>query len=149
MSKTWILVASRARARLFEFDQEQRDLTEKEDFLNPEGRAPAGSRGENRPPRTFDRTGSARHAIEPHTEPATKAAENFARQLASVLEDGHVQHRFEHLMLIATPDLLGHLRPCMPPPLRECVRREVGKDMTQAGPEAIWDIVTEPFHGAE
>jgi protein required for attachment to host cells len=147
MSKTWIVVANRVRARLFEYDPRQRNVSEIEDFLNPEGRAPAGSRGENRPPRTFDSEGPGRHAIEPRTEPATKASEQFARQLAAALEDGRVHRRFEKLMLIATPRFLGHLRQCMPAALGNCVTRQVNKDLTQATPDAIRKLVTEPFQG--
>ncbi len=147
MSKTWIVAADRVRARLFEYDPRQRRVSEIEDFLNPEGRAPSGSRGENRPPRTFDSTGPSRHAIEPHTEPATKAAARFAHVLASALEDGRVQHRFDALVLVASPRFLGHLRQSMPPSLRECVTREVHRDMTRATLETIHEMVTEPFPG--
>lgn len=149
MSKTWILAANRTRARLFELDEREHDISEIEDFANPEGRAPAGSRGENRPPRTFDSMGEGRHAIEPRTEPVLKFAERFARRISSVLEDGRTRHKFEHLMLVAPPRFLGHLRDCMPDNLRVCVVREVSKDMTRARIEAIQALATQRFQGAK
>jgi protein required for attachment to host cells len=149
MSKTWILAANRTRARLFELDERERSVSEIENFVNPEGRAPAGSRGENRPPRTYDSKGAGRHAIEPHTEPVLKFAERFARRISSVLEDGRTQHKFQQIMLIAPPRFLGHLRNCMPSNLRSCVVREVDKDMTRAKVEAIRTLATEPFQGAK
>lgn len=147
MSKTWIIAANRVRARLFELDERQHSLSEIENFSNPEGRAPAGSRGENRPPRTFDSMGSARHAIEPHTEPVLKYGERFARRISSVLEDGRTHHKFDRVMLVAPPRFLGHLRDCMPGNLKGCVVREVSKDMTRAKTEAIRKLATEPFQG--
>ncbi len=145
MSRTWILVANRVRARLLEFDDRDRSLSELEDFLNPDGRAPSGSRGEHRPPRTMDRMGPGRHAIEPQTEPATKHAERFARELASRLEDGRVHHRFDHLVLIATPRFLGHLRQSMGPTLRGNVRREIRRDMTRGAAKSIQAAAMSPF----
>lgn len=145
MTKTWILVANRVRARLLELNDGQRNVSEIGDFLNPDGRLPAGTRGENRPPRTIDRMGSSRHAIEPHTEPAVKVADRFARQLTAILEDGRVHHHYDRLVLIATPRFLGRLRQCMDAPLRGHVVREVDRDMTRNKPETIHALVTEPF----
>jgi protein required for attachment to host cells len=145
MSRTWILVANRARARLFEFDDRDRSVSEIRDFLHPDGRLPAGSRGENRPPRTMDRMGPGRHAIEPQTEPVNKHAQRFARELATLLEDGRVHNRFEHLVLIATPRFLGHLRQCLEPGLRGLVSREVRRDMTRGSVQAIQAAATAPF----
>lgn len=145
MSRTWILVANRVRARLLAYDERERRMSEIRDFLNPDGRAPAGTRGENRPPRTMDRMGPGRHAIEPHTEPATKHAERFARELASVLEDGRVHNEYQRVVLIATPRFLGHLRQCMSPLLREQVSREVRRDMTRGSEQAIRTAATELF----
>ncbi|NII11096.1 host attachment protein [Oleiagrimonas sp. C23AA] len=142
--KTWVLVASRVRARLLEFDEQQRDITEIGDFLNPDGRIGQSSRGENRPPRTIDSTGAARHAIEPHTEPAVKLADRFAHQLVSVLEDGRVHHHFQHLVLIATPRFLGRLRQCMQPPLRAQLVHEINRDMTRDTIDVIQALISRP-----
>lgn len=145
MSTTWILAASRARARLFEFDEAQRNLSEIEAYAHMEGRAPSGSRGDNRPSRSFDSKGAGRHAVEPHTEPVLKHAERFARRIAASLEDGRTHHRFDHLILVAPPQFLGHLRRCMPANLRDHVVREVGKDMTRSPADAIRDLASERF----
>lgn len=145
MSTTWILVANRARARLFEFDNRDRSVSELRDFLHPDGRLPAGTRGENRPPRSMDRMGPGRHAIEPQTEPVTKHAQRFASELTGLLEDGRVHHRFDHLVLIATPRFLGHLRQCMDSRLREQVSREVRRDMTRGSVQAIQAAAITPF----
>lgn len=148
MGKTWILVANRVRARLLELDESKREVSEIGDFLNPDGRAPSGTRGENRPPRTMESVGTTRHAIEPHTEPAVKVADRFARQLIAILEDGRVHNHYDRLVLIATPRFLGRLRQCMDGPLRGHVVRELGRDMTRDKPETIRTLVTQPFQAS-
>lgn len=73
MSTTWILVADQARARLFSLDPTdgaaEGGLREIAGFVNPEGRLSARELGAARPPRTHDRMGASRHAIEPRTTP--------------------------------------------------------------------------------
>lgn len=137
MATTWILVANRVRARLLELADGAPELHEIGDFLNPEGRAPEGSRGDHRPPRSVESVGSARHAIEPHTTPAEKVADRFARQLVRLLEDGRTHHHFDHLVLAATPRFLGRLRHCMDAPLRSCVSAELTHDLTRSSGAAI------------
>lgn len=130
MGKTWVLVADRVRARLFEHDGGNALLNEIEAFVNPEGRDPAGSRGDTRPPRTFESVGSARHAIEPQTTPETKYADRFARRLHDALEQGRVQHRYERLVLVAPPRFLGALHGALGKNVRSHVVSEVRRNLT-------------------
>jgi protein required for attachment to host cells len=107
---TWILVADNARARLFELGK--RDslpaLFEIETFVNPDGRGHEENR--DRLPRTQESLGSARHAIEPRTSHHDKSVDRFVGELNTALENGRVTHRYEQLVLIALPQLLGTLR---------------------------------------
>ncbi len=128
MDKTWILVADRVGARLFESLDAAFPPVEIASFVNPAGHTPAGSRGDARPPRTMESMGGARHAIEPHTTPMEKATREFARELRDALEAGRLDHRFDHLMLIAPPRFLGALRAELGKQLARCVTREIERD---------------------
>lgn len=137
MGKTWVLVADRVRARLFEFENEKPALNEVEAFVNPEGRDPAGSRGDMRPTRSIESVGGARHAIEPHTTPEAKYADRFARRLHDALEQGRVQHRYERLVLVAPPRFLGALHGALGKNVRNRVVSEVRRNLTAMTPEQI------------
>lgn len=138
MSTTWILVADSARARLFATtEQDDGALVELEDFLNPECR---GRELEaDRPPRTFESVGSARHAIEDHTSYDQKSLEFFARELDAVLERGRVGHRYDDIVIIAPPHFLGALNSTMGKHVRDCVIAELPKDLSSADARTIRD----------
>lgn len=137
MSTTWILVADRARARLFALSDDDRALREVEDFLNPDGRAAGREIEQDRPPRTFDRVGAGRHAIEPQTTLREKTAHNFARALETVLERGRAGHCYDQLVLIAPPQFLGTLNRVLDEQVRACVAAEVPNDLTMADAQAV------------
>lgn len=135
---TWILVANRVRARLFRAEGVHGPLEEIGTFVNPLGRLPSGTRGEHRPDRVQESFGSARHAIEPHTTPAAKIADRFARQLCTILEDGRVHHLYGQLVLMAPPRFLGHLHGVMDGhPLHELVHAEIRRDLTRNRAERV------------
>lgn len=137
MSTTWILVADRARARLFSLHPETKALEEVEDFINSEGRARARELQSDRPQSSHDRFGDSCHAIEPHTSAEDKSAELFARQLVRILERGRNEHRYRDLVLIAPPRFLGALNATVDVQVRACVVSEIAKEMTQADARTV------------
>ena len=137
MKSTWVLVADRARARLFNLVGEGSQLDELRDFANSDARVPAADVVRDRKPRTQESMGSARHAIEPHTTLEEKVSERFARELEVVLEEGRVQHRYERLVLVAPPGFLGTLNQILGKQLRGHVVLEVNKDLSALPPREI------------
>lgn len=92
--KTWILVADSARARIFEIGMQDGQLFEVGGYANPEAHTKPADSGYDKPPRAHESVGSARHAIEPHTDPHDKSAGKFAHGLAEILEQGRVEHAY-------------------------------------------------------
>lgn len=132
MSSIWILVADRARARLYALDDDEGRLLHIGEFSNPEGRMKARDLRSDRPPTVHDRFGHGRHAIEPNTTPEDKAAERFAARLRDALALGLARHLCRNLVLIAPPRFLGMLNGALGRKLRASVLLEVAKEMTGA-----------------
>jgi protein required for attachment to host cells len=148
MAGTWVLVADRARARLFDLQRSAGPdartrfaLAEIAGFNEPEGRLRPRDLESDRPPATHDRFGHASHAIEPHTTPEDKERARFASTLTGVLEDGRQAGRFGSLVIVATPRFLGTLNAAMPPPLRRCVTAEVGKELVDADAPTLLEAI--------
>ncbi len=148
MSGTWILVADRAKARLFDLQRVAEPdghrhpvLAEIGGFSEPEGRLRPRDLESDRPPATHDRFGHASHAIEPHTTPEDKERARFARSLVEVLEDGRLAGRFGSLVIVATPRFLGALNAEMAPPLRRCVTAEVAKELVDADASTLLEAI--------
>jgi protein required for attachment to host cells len=135
MPTTWILAADRAKARLFAFDGAVGAISEIGTFANPEGRGrhPA----QDRLPRTHDRQGPGRHAIEPRTSNRDKTDDSFARELDAALERGRLDHRYRDLVLVAPPRFLGVLNAALGDKVRACVVAELPKGITSADKREI------------
>ena len=52
---------------------------------------------------------------------------------------GLVDAEFEHIVLIATPSFLGHLRAALSDPVRRAVLHEMAKDVTGLDLDSIRD----------
>ena len=133
---TWVLVADSARARLFEGAHDG-TLSEVGCYTNAESRNGARGLTTDRAPTVNESVGSARHALEPHTNPRDKAAGVFARSLRDVLDRGRLTNRFDHLVLIAPARFLGALHTAFDKHLRASVVTEIRRDLTQLSTAGI------------
>jgi protein required for attachment to host cells len=109
MATTWILVAHRSGARLFE-SRGDRALLPVESIDHPAGRRRPHELETDRPGRSFDRMGGQRHGMSKEDSPTEHLAVEFAAELAAHLKSAHEAKRFDRLLLVAGPKLLGHLR---------------------------------------
>lgn len=116
-SGTWILVADGTKARLFSnvgsavapsLHQERLLEPVNLDDDGPAGRQPADADGA-------------------HLDEAT-----FVKQVALSLNDAALNHRFEHLVLIADPQSLGQIRPLLHEEATRCTLLELPKTLTNA-----------------
>lgn len=56
----------------------------------------------------------------------------FAKQLAQQLNDDVLKQRYKHLILIADPKTLGHIRPQLHKEVQERLLKEIAKDFTNS-----------------
>lgn len=124
---TWILIANRVGARIVLQEGEQ--WTSIAELPNEHGRLRNQDLDSDRPGRTFSRTTAARHALEPGETSHDLIAERFARDLAEHLAHARMAGKFERLMLVAEPRLLGMLRAALDPVTARCVIGSVNKDL--------------------
>ncbi|HEU5337771.1 MAG TPA: host attachment protein [Sulfuricaulis sp.] len=134
MNNIWILVAHRGGARVFENKGPGKGLNLLHDIPHPEGRLKNKDIGSDKPGRSFDSRGQGRHSLSSEQEPTAHLAEQFAKQLSSLLEDGRNQQRYRKLVLVAEPRFLGNLRAVLSAPTAALVSGVVGKDLGGVNP---------------
>jgi protein required for attachment to host cells len=90
---------------------------------------PTREQGTDRPGRYLGPDGHGRSALE-ETDWHQQAEERFAAQVANLLY--HMEHanKFDDLVLVASPKMLGDLRARLHPEVAECVIAEIPKDLT-------------------
>lgn len=130
MPITWVLVADRGGARLFEHHGRSSGLQRVADIPHPQGRLKNGELNADKHGRSFDSSGNGRHAMGTSESPAEHVAASFARKLAQRLNQGGQQHRYERLVLVAAPRFLGSLRNALSNAAKTAVIATINKDLS-------------------
>ncbi len=129
MANTWILVAHRSGARIFETRAGAGQLTLVENIDHAIGRLQPHELESDRSGRSFDSMGDHRHGMSKEESPTEHLAVEFASQLAAQMKSAHEAKRFDKLVLIAGPKLLGHLRDALDKHTAAAVSASLDKDL--------------------
>ncbi len=129
-TRTWILIADGAHARILTNEGPGRGVTHLPDFdLNAPHEADRVINAD-RPGRTFDRSGPGRHAMEPASSPHRLRKSKFAKELVALLHRKLSENAYDRLIVVAPPTMLGDLRSEMSKPVLERISGELAKDLT-------------------
>lgn len=130
-TKTWVLLADGARARILENDGPGRGLHEVEGYEYSSDHAATHDLVADRQGRSHSSHGPARSAIESRTDPHRQLKAHFAQHLAEVLAKGLEQKAFDRLVLVASPVTLGDLRHTISDHVKATVAGEIAQDLTK------------------
>lgn len=124
--RVWFLVADGRRARLLTEERRGAELLQAWVMeLGPEDRYEP----QDRPPRSHDRVGEGRHAMDKGRSLHEQEEEKFLKRVAQRLVEAEKQGGFEHLALAAPPRALGLLRGMLSQAAIARVRGEIAKDL--------------------
>jgi protein required for attachment to host cells len=129
--KNWLVVANASRARVLEESGAPGTFVHVADLLHPESRQKGTDLGGDRPGHV-DRIGHglSSGAYAPHTDPREREHDHFAREVATLLDDGIASGRCAGLLLVASNPFLGHLKAHLGEQARKAIVRTVSKDYT-------------------
>lgn len=123
---TWLLVADGRRARVL--IEQRRGAQLSEDWtleIGPEELYNI----QDRPPRSFDRVGAGRHAMDGGRNLHEAEEEKFLKRVADRVAQAHKRKQFAHLAIAAPPRALGLLRGYLPASVQASIRAELAKDL--------------------
>lgn len=135
--KTWAIVASTARARIFAASGRHEPLAEIADLVNPEERLPRQELKSDKPARAFDKMGGHRHTTQTSVDPKEQIAMRFAKEVVEKLESDLHRKRFAALCVVAPPHFLGLLREQMSSAMARAVKGDLVKDLTREDAASI------------
>ncbi len=123
----WALIADAQHARILEREAPlgawRERMEERVEIADPRSR----ELGSDRPGRSHESASSARHAIEPRTDPHREAKRAFAGRLAEHLEASEAS--YARLLLVAPPAFLGDLREALGDAARRKLLGTLDKDL--------------------
>ncbi len=137
MKKTWIRAADNSHARIFTTRTPSSPLQELETLTHPESRLHEQKLTSDLPGSAGGKGAGARHAYQSESDPKEYEAEQFARDVASHLQDALDAGQYEQLLMVASPSFLGALRGHLSDRVRSTVCYEADKNVTLHSPEDI------------
>ena len=137
MKKTWILVANQAEAQIYSSDRLPGNLLLVDVLENKEGTSHLRDLVSDAPGRSFDSTGSGRHAMEPNTGVKEEQRRRFVKEIVERLQTIQTKGGIDKLVLLAAPAVLGVLRKTLSADLTRIVVKEIPKDVIGQGVEKI------------
>ena len=129
-TRTWILVADGARARILQSEGWGTGLTPVPGQAREMNNPPTREQGTERPGRVQESANSARHAMAPRVDWHRYEKHLFAAELAGVLNRAGHEKAFDRLVIVAPPSTLGDLRAKLDKNTRKRVTAELDKDLT-------------------
>lgn len=129
-TKSWIVIADGAHARVFENRGPGQGLTPLPEEEAHHGHKPSREIDADRPGRSHDRFGPGRHAMEPPSDAHRSEKQRFAEALAARLNTKAQAGSFDRLILVAPAKTLGDLRNALSKETRARVQAELSKDLT-------------------
>ena len=137
MTTTWILSANRSSASLFESDWPGKSMRRLQDIPHPQGRMQNKDIDTDKPGRVFDSFGEGRHSTSPKQEPTEHIAQQFALELAEMLNKGRLTNAYDKLVLIAEPKFLGVLRAALDKNTELLITQTVNKNLVDIKEEGL------------
>lgn len=131
MRRKWIIVADRAGARLFRFDDRERALEQLRDIDHDDGRLRNREIDADRQGIANQSQGTGQGAMAREHDATEQLAVRFAGELAELLREGRVENAYDELVLVAPPAFLGALREALDGPTRDRVVASLDKDLAQ------------------
>jgi len=135
-TRTWIVLADAATARVYEPQADRRDFRLVAELTHPQGRAKESELGRDKPGRVKQSAGS-RSAMEPTTPRKEVEMEKFARQIAKTLDDALARKAFDRIVLVAPPAFVGILRETLPERVQARIAATVEKDYLHLHPHEL------------
>ena len=129
MSRYRILVADRATAVFYDATSLDRAPMEIGRISEPNARLHDRDLASDRPGRSYESVGGARHSIAREDGPHQHVAEQFARRVARRLDEARRRDEFGDLVVVAGPPFLALLRRALPRLTRARVVHEIPKDL--------------------
>ena len=139
MSRFRILVADQAEAIFYDSPSLEAAPREVAHISDPTAHLHDRDLMSDRPGRSYESVGGARHAIERENDPRHREAVRFARRIARRLDDARRKDEFEELVVIAGPQFLGLLRPEFSRLTRARVAHEIPKDLVHGPVQVLRD----------
>ena len=137
MSRIRIIVADQAEAIFYDTPSLRTRPKEVARISDPLAHQHNRDFASDRPGRSYESFGSARHAIARENDPRQQEAVRFAKRISRRLDTARRSGEYDELIVVAGPAFLGLIRAELSKPTRARVVHEIRKDLVHGTVEAL------------
>jgi protein required for attachment to host cells len=130
-SATWVVIADGGRARVVVRRETEPRYSTLRELMSVAEQAPSRELGADRPGRSRESATTARHAIEPRSDPHELAKQAFAQEIAQLLNEASAANEFDRIILVAPPHVAATLRHGLGKAVQAKIAGELSKDLTK------------------
>jgi protein required for attachment to host cells len=132
MAITWVLVVHGNAGKILEINKNDKKILVKKEFSHADINKKGHDVYTDRPGRSFESGNPSRHSMssENLVDHEHKA---FAKEIAGYLDKEYEGHKFNRLVAVVSPALLGIFRKEIPESLKKVISHELAKDLVDQG----------------
>lgn len=136
--KTWILVAHETGATLLEYKAGKDGELQIARTINyPQGSLKSRNIDSDRPGRGMNSRSQRRFTFDVNKKPERENAKKFAKRLTTIINTGAEGNKYDHLILVAEPRMLGLLREGLKKKTHSKIKSEIKKDFGRLSDSAL------------
>lgn len=135
--KIWVVAANTTHARILSTSTPRGDLVEQHELFHPASKNKSIDLLSDRPGRDSNSDQRGSHTVGHEKDAKAHEALLFAKEVSEKLEACHRRNEFNRLYLIASPQMLGHLRKQLSETVRAHVTQESDFNLVKETPAAI------------
>ncbi|MDF3054880.1 MAG: uncharacterized protein K0Q74_787 [Gammaproteobacteria bacterium] len=137
----WIILTDASVYRIFTYEKDSQNLSLLEEKFHPESKEKISDLVTDRPGH-YQTPGTTRGAYSEHQDPKKIENAHFSKELASYLEQGRTQNKYEGLILIAPPKANGLLLSYLSKEVKKLIISNLKKDYVYFTQHELIDFIT-------
>ena len=135
--RIWVVAADAHRARILSTETSSSALEEQHELLHPASRSKPADLLSDRPGRDSNGGQRGSHSVGHEKDIKVHEAQQFAKEISKRLNASQQRNEFDRIYLIASPQMLGHLRKELSQEVRARIRHETDMNLVKESPAVI------------
>jgi protein required for attachment to host cells len=128
----WVLIVHGNAGRVLEINKKDNKIIVRKEFIDKAINEKGHEVFTDRPGRAFEGRGQSRHALVSETL-VHHEYRAFSSKIMEYLNQAHLEHKFDSLVLVSSHSLLGYLRNEASDGLKKIISHELSKDLISDG----------------
>jgi protein required for attachment to host cells len=125
----WVVTTNAVLCKIYHYQKSPAKLLLLHELSHPENRLRKEEFLTSDKPGHYKSSSSNRGAFSPRTDPKAVENNNFAREIARLLDHGRTDHAYDKLIVIGSPHMNGLLFQQLNKHVQELVTNEISKDL--------------------